>query len=184
MARDATPHAARLLAVSGSLSPRCVCSRTIAALRIVAPRGVDLAVYEGLGDLPHFNPDLDGADVPAQVADLRRRVAACDGLVICSPSRAHGVAGALKNALDWLAGSGELTGVPVAVINATARAEIAYDHLCESLTVMAAWLIEGPAIDVRRGQGLRAEEIAADPALGPKLAAILAAVGSCLPAWA
>jgi NAD(P)H-dependent FMN reductase len=151
MAYDTTPRAARLLAVSGSLSDRCVCSRTIAALRMVAPPGVDLAIYEGLGDLPHFNPDLDGAQAPAPVVDLRRRITACDGLVICSPSLAHGVAGALKNALDWLAGSGELTGVPVAVINATARAEIAYEHLCETLTVMAAWLIEGPAIDVRRG---------------------------------
>jgi len=48
--------------------------------------GVEVALYEGLADPPHLNPDLDHPDggraVPPAVADLRSRLAASDGAPI------------------------------------------------------------------------------------------------------
>ena len=41
---------------------------------MVAPSGVEVVVYRGVGDLPHFNPDLDGDAPPTTVAELRRRI--------------------------------------------------------------------------------------------------------------
>jgi len=38
--------------------------------------------------------------------DFRIRLQAADGVLISSPEYAHGVPGAMKNALDWVAGSG------------------------------------------------------------------------------
>ena len=54
----------RILAISGSL--RAVSSNTalLRAVATLAPVDVEIELWKGLGDLPHFNPDLDGATVP------------------------------------------------------------------------------------------------------------------------
>jgi chromate reductase, NAD(P)H dehydrogenase (quinone) len=122
----------RILAISGSL--RAVSSNTavLQAAAILAPRGVEVVHYDGLGLLPHFNPDLDGDWPPAAVQNLGRDVELCDGLLICSPEYAHGVAGSLKNALDWLVGSIAFPGKPVALINASSRASQAMSGNCRA----------------------------------------------------
>jgi chromate reductase, NAD(P)H dehydrogenase (quinone) len=84
----------RLLAISGSL--RAVSSSTT-VLRVasaLAPPNVEVEVYEGIGSLPHFNPD-DEDPLPAPVADFRAHIQRAEGLVICSPEYAHGVPGSL-----------------------------------------------------------------------------------------
>ena len=84
-------------------------------------------MYDGLARLPHFNPDLDeeGAVAPPAVAELRDLVTAADLLVICSPEYAHGLPGALKNALDWLVSSPAMVGKRVTIINASSRSTYA-----------------------------------------------------------
>ena len=170
----------RILAISGSLRAASSNSRLIAALGLLAPPGMEVVVYEGLGELPHFNPDLDGDLVPGP-AELRRQVGLCDGLVICSPEYAHGVAGAMKNALDWLVPSLEFPETPVALINASPQAHHAQAHMRETLTVMSARLVEAASIAVSlQGVRLTAEEIAADPTLGPKIAGVLKAFAEAI----
>src|SRR5262249_57120733 len=53
------------------------------------------------------------------IAELRALLAAADGVLVSSPEYAHGVPGALKNALDWIVSSGELEGKPVVLIVAS-----------------------------------------------------------------
>src|SRR4029453_12213491 len=91
------------------------------AAREVAPDGMEIAVYDEIGALPMFTPDLDGegAVPPAAVAAFRALLGAADGGVISSPEDAHGVPGAPKNALDWIVSSGELGGKPVALLFAS-----------------------------------------------------------------
>ena len=91
----------RLLAISGSL--RAVSSNTalLRAAAILAPAGVEISLCDTLGDLPHFNPDLEGAE-PQVVKDFCAQVGAADGIIISSPEYAHGVPGVLKNVIDWL----------------------------------------------------------------------------------
>jgi chromate reductase len=162
----------RILAISGSLRAGSSNSRVIAALQRLAPPGVEVVIYEGLGSLPHFNPDLEGDDLPAAAAEWRRQVGLCDGLVICSPEYAHGVAGAMKNALDWLVPSLEFPQTPVALINASPHAQFAQVQMRETLSVMSARLVEAACVAVPlQGVRLTAEEIAADPDLGGGLAA-------------
>src|SRR4029077_9755610 len=57
----------------------------------------------------------------AAVDRFRREVAAADAILIASPEYAFGVPGALKNALDWLVGSGELSDKPVAIVAGSPR---------------------------------------------------------------
>jgi len=71
---------------------------------------------------------------------LRALVRQCDGLVIAAPEYAHGVPGALKNALDWLVASDAIPGKPIALFNAAPRAFHAQAALRETLATMAARL--------------------------------------------
>jgi len=166
----------RILAVSGSLRAASSNTRVIEALALLAPPGVEVVAHTGIGALPHFNPDLDGDAPPAEVLEWRRQIGLCDGLMICSPEYAHGVAGVMKNALDWLVASLEFPETPVALINASPRAEIGLAHLRETLTVMTARFVEAACIAAPlQGRGLTAAEIAADPALAAQLSAALVA---------
>src|SRR5262245_51288966 len=110
----------RLLALSGSLRAASINTTLLRAAAMLAPEGVEINVYGGLGELPHFNPDLEGTE-PSTVKDFWAQVRTCDGMIISSPEYAHGIPGVLKNALDWLVGGEEFIGKPVALFNASPR---------------------------------------------------------------
>ena len=129
----------RIIAISGSLRQRSSNTTLLRALASVAPPDVEVVLYDGLGALPHFNPDLDeeGAAVPPAVCDLRTLLTGADAIVISSPEYAHGVPGTLKNMLDWLVSTGELVGKPVALLNASpSGGEYAQRALLETLRTM------------------------------------------------
>jgi chromate reductase len=164
----------RLLAISGSL--RAVSSNTslLRAAALLAPEGMEIALYGGLGDLPHFNPDLEDAEPPS-VTELRRRVREADGLLFSSPEYAHGVPGVLKNALDWLVSGSEIVWKPIALWNASPRATHAQASLAETLRTMSTRLVPEASIAVPLlARGLDAAAIAADPDLAGPLRAALA----------
>ncbi len=100
---------------------------------------VDIA--EEVGRIPLFNPD-DG-DVPStSVAKFRQRLQRCDAVVIATPEYAGSLPGALKNALDWIVGSGELYSKPVLVISAgTSGGLHARRHLIQTLTWQGAHVV-------------------------------------------
>jgi chromate reductase, NAD(P)H dehydrogenase (quinone) len=107
-----------------------------------------VSIYAELAELPPFNPDLDSDPAPAAVARFRAQLQTCDAVLISSPEYAHGVPGVLKNALDWVVGSGELVDKPIALINASGRATHAWTSLSETLTVMSARVIAAASIIV------------------------------------
>ena len=72
----------RLLALCGSLRAVSSNGAALQAAALLAPPGVEVATYDGLAALPHFNPDLDTEPPPAAVAALRQAVGASDGLLI------------------------------------------------------------------------------------------------------
>ena len=116
----------QLLAISGSLRKASGNTALLRATRDCAPPRVTVTLYEGLGQLPIFNPDLD-AQPPAAVQALRERIARSDGLLIASPEYAHGVTGAIKNALlraAYLA-VGERSPITLAHVERAAFAECA-----------------------------------------------------------
>jgi NAD(P)H-dependent FMN reductase len=132
----------KIIAICGSLRAQ---SSNRALLRAATNLGIDVQIYEGLGSLPHFNPDddADGATPPPAVTELRKLLADADGILISSPEYAHGVPGSLKNALDWLVSDGALVDKPVALINASpVGGEFARDSLVETLRTMN-WRVTG-----------------------------------------
>ena len=75
-------------------------------------------VYESLDTIPPFSPDRDTDPAPAPVSELRTMARIADAVLLATPEYAGGMPGTLKNALDWLVGSGELYGKAVVILSA------------------------------------------------------------------
>jgi chromate reductase len=135
----------RILAISGSLSANSSNAALLRAAAALAPAGMEFDFYdEALGTLPLFNPDADGegAVAPPPVRELRTLLGAAAGVLISSPEYAHGIPGALKNALDWIVSSGELEGKPVVlIVAAPGGGRWAQASLTPTLEVMGARLV-------------------------------------------
>lgn len=137
----------KILAISGSLRRASSNTALLRAAAALAPPEIEIIVYEELGSLPLFNPDLEGAE-PHSVLNFRSMLKTSDGIIISSPEYAHGITGVLKNALDWVVGSGEFVDKPVALINASPRARHAQESLTEIITVMAARIIPEASLTI------------------------------------
>jgi chromate reductase len=160
----------RILAISGSLRSASSNSALVEAAAGLAIKTAEVSVYRDLAQLPPFNPDLDGESPAAPVAQFRSALRACDAVLISSPEYAHGVPGVLKNALDWIVGSGELIDKPVALLNTSAYAIHAQASLAETLTVMSARLVPEASITIPlASRKLEAKGILADHAFATAL---------------
>lgn len=170
----------QILAISGSL--RQVSSNTalLEAAIALSPQNVEMKLYGGLNDLPHFNPDLEPTE-PASAKDLRAQIKWADGLIVSSPEYAHGVPGVLKNALDWLVSGEEFVRKPIALFNASPRATHAQASLTEILTTMSGRIVPGASIAVPLlGKKLDAAGIIADPEISGEVRAAIVAFASAI----
>ena len=141
----------KILAISGSLRPSSSNTAIVRALIELASDRMNISIYDGLDNLPHFNPDLDVDDALAPVQDWRTRLKESDGVIFCTPEYAHGVPGFLKNALDWLVSSGEFMNKPTAVISASPSpdgGDKANASLVQTLKVMMAEIGEGATLRI------------------------------------
>jgi chromate reductase, NAD(P)H dehydrogenase (quinone) len=175
---DQRQASTRVLAISGSLRRASSNTTLVEAVARLAPATVEVSIYRGLAGLPPFNPDLDGEgslELPA-VAAFRADLSTSDAVLLSSPEYAHGVPGVLKNALDWVVGSGELVGKPVGLINASARAQLAWASLAETLTVMSARVVPDASIPVSLVRTLDVDGIVADESIAAALRAALDAL--------
>jgi NAD(P)H-dependent FMN reductase len=112
-----------ILLISGSLRARSTNAAALATAHAIAKDGIETVLYDGLGRLPHFNPDddPDGGPVPEVVAELRAQIRAADAILFCTPEYAGSLPGSFKNLLDWTVGGGETYGMPVAWVNVSPR---------------------------------------------------------------
>lgn len=150
----------RILALSGSLREQSYNAALAREAADQAPVGVDVDLYERLGDLPLYDADLDGEgeDAPAPVSDLRRRIEAADALFVVTPEYNGSLPGVLKNAIDWASrppgGGAALWGKTVAIAGATTGqygAIWAQQDLRRILGIAGARVIDGE-LPVARAQ--------------------------------
>ncbi|OZB91600.1 flavoprotein [Paenibacillus sp. XY044] len=141
----------KITAISGSLRRQSSNTSLLHALIPLAPETMEISIFEGIGDMPHFNPDMDGDEPVPSVARFRDTIRQADGVIICTPEYAHGVPGVLKNALDCLVSSGEFVYKPVAVVSGSpieTGGEKAHQSLLMTLGMMTAELVEGGSFTV------------------------------------
>jgi chromate reductase len=140
----------RLLLVSGSLRSGSVIGAALATAVDVAPEGIEPIIYDGLGDLPHFNPDDDVDPLPVTVVALRAAIADAHAVLFCSPEYAGALPGSFKNLLDWTIGGGEIYEKPVGWINAASpgRGELSHESLRTVLTYASTRIIDGATVRI------------------------------------
>jgi NAD(P)H-dependent FMN reductase len=171
-----------ILAVCGSLRAKSSNGAILDAAARLAPPDARVVRFPGVGDLPHFNPDLDVDPPPPAVARWRDALRGADAILLSSPEYVHGVPGALKNALDWIVSSGELSGKPLAQLD-TSRSSFATPQLREILATMEARIVPAASITLHLWTNrVDADAILANAeaarALRDAVAALVASVGA------
>lgn len=148
----------KVLGVSGSL--RADSTNTALLKSILYGKGFEgssvfsadqVFMYESIGELPHYNAELDIAKGPAAVITWRKALVSADAFVICTPEYAFGMPGVLKNALDWIASSGELVNKPVLAISASpgyTGGDKAHASLLLTLSALSARVIKSGSISI------------------------------------
>lgn len=128
-----------IFAISGSLREGSSNTSILHTIKSVAPAGVEFIIYDRLGELPHFNPDLDNENLPTEVKELRGMLNRSNAVLISTPEYAHGIPGSLKNAFDWLVSTVVLENKPTGIILGSASdGSFALEALIEVLKTMNA----------------------------------------------
>ena len=164
-----------ITAVSGSLRTASLTTALLTAVAALAPAGVEVAFYHGLGELPQFTPEFEDEPPPA-VAEWRAVLHASNGVIICTPEYAHGMPGSLKNAIDCVVTSGGLWRKPVATLSTGPSAqggERAHAWLLQTLAATEAQVVGSLTVPFVRSK-LDAEGRISDAALVSEVEALFA----------
>ena len=138
-----------IVAISGSLDRNSSNTALVEALA-AASNDLPIRVWDELGALPHFRPDTDGDE---HVGSLRDAIAGADVVLVATPEYAGGMPGTLKNALDWLVGTGELYGKSLIVVSAAPsdkRGGNARRWVADVARMQGATVLDSFTVDVRR----------------------------------
>ena len=134
--------------VVGSLRKDSVSRKLAKAFAAVTPN-LRFDIVE-IGDLPHFDQDLE-SDPPAQWVRFREQIAAADAVLFVTPEFNRSVPGALKNAIDVGSrpyGASVWNGKPGAVISQSPGAIGGFGsnhHLRQSLVFLNVPLLSQEA---------------------------------------
>ena len=115
----------RVLAISGSLRQESNNTALLRTLAEEAPEGVEVELWDGLGEIPPYDADEDLAPGPDAVEAFRELVREADAVFFATPEYNSSIPGALKNALDWASrplATNAFRNKPVAVIGSSAGA--------------------------------------------------------------
>jgi chromate reductase, NAD(P)H dehydrogenase (quinone) len=137
----------KIVAVSGSTRRHSHNTSLLRAAAEVASPDMELVLWDGLKELPHYDEDDDLTPHPA-VEEFRAAIADADGVLFATPEYNSSIPGSLKSALDW--GSRPLAtnafrNKPVAVLGSSPGmfgATWAQAELRKVLTAMGARVTE------------------------------------------
>ena len=128
----------KVLAISGSTRANSINHSLINAIKLLTEYELEIKTFAGIAELPQFNPDDDNETVAPVVVDFRQQLDEAAGVLICTPEYAHGVPGALKNAIDWTISSSQFPHKPTMLITASTGGEYGHRALMETLKAIEA----------------------------------------------
>jgi NAD(P)H-dependent FMN reductase len=178
------PSMTSVLLVSGSNRDGSTNMSVLRTAAAVAGPGIETCLYDGIGQLPLFNPDDDreGQQLDPRVAAMRAAVAGADAILVCTPEYAGAMPAALKNLLEWTIGDAGTYQKPIAWINAAgpaapSGAADAHESLRKVLGYAGADIVEAACarIPVTR-EMLAPDGLVADTDARSQIAAALAAL--------
>ncbi|MEU0538691.1 NAD(P)H-dependent oxidoreductase [Nocardia sp. NPDC005978] len=160
-----------VLALVGSLREAPVSRLLAEAAERTAPPGIEVAIFEGLDQLPGVPAEGDGsAEDSEAVARLRESILVADAVLVFAPAIDDLLPGPLRAAIDWASrpyGEGALEGkktallAPAGGVSAQARALV---DLRRIITVAGGVLVENACATIGRGTDRPEHEHPADDA--------------------
>lgn len=132
----------QLLTICGSTRANSSNHRLIKAIGELFKGELELIPAVELAAIPVFIPGLPEQEEPEIIPVFRNQIRTAGAVLICTPEYAHGVPGALKNAIDWTVGSGEFSHKPTALITASTDGRLGHAALLETLKVIECEGIE------------------------------------------
>lgn len=134
----------KILAISGSASPKGSNYFLLQALHELVKDEHDLEIYDNLQDFPLFTPERLKAGAPDVVKNFKEKLVKADAVIISTPEYTHNIPAVLKNMIEWCTHSGEFENKRVLPITFTPhepRGEYAMKSLNFSLTTMNAQVV-------------------------------------------
>ena len=144
----------RIAGIPGSLRQGSLNKALLRAAVELAPAGMEIKTYTGLGDVPPYNDDVFSKGDPEPVAVLKAAISEADAMLISTPEYNYGVPGVLKNAIDWASrpyGDSAWDGKPAAImgcspgLGGTIRAQHA---LRQSFVFTDTYVMQQPEIKI------------------------------------
>jgi chromate reductase len=133
----------------GSLRKESFSRKIAHAVAELAPATLKLEIVE-IGGLSLYNPDEDGANLPAAWRTFRERIRRADAVLFVTPEYNRSVPGLLKNALDVGSrpyGQSAWSGKPAAIVSVSPGAIGAFGanhHLRQSLVFLDVPAMQQP----------------------------------------
>jgi chromate reductase len=111
----------KVLGFAGSLRKDSYNKALIRAAQELVPEDMEIDYFD-LADVPLYNADVEAEGDPESVKEFKEAIEHADGLLIATPEYNHGVAGVMKNAIDWASRppkKAPLDGKPVGILGAS-----------------------------------------------------------------
>jgi chromate reductase, NAD(P)H dehydrogenase (quinone) len=145
----------RVLLICGSLQRSSANRAALDVARAaLSARGVEVSAFGDLELIPPLNPDR-GDDPGEAVLALRVGIRSAEAVLIAAPEYAGAIAGVVKNALDWIVGSGDLYGKPVALLSAgTSGGIFARRDLVRTLSWQGAHVVASLGIEAANARSV------------------------------
>jgi chromate reductase len=143
------PRTFNVAVIVGSLRKESVNRKAALALASLAPSHLSLKIIE-IGDLPHYDEDVEAAGPPQSWVRFRDEVSASDAVLFVTPEYNRSVPGVLKNAIDVGSrpyGSSAWAGKPAAIMSLSPGAIGGFGanhHLRQSLVFLDMPILQQP----------------------------------------
>jgi|SRR6185369_11858417 len=118
-----------IFAIIGSASRNSSNLKLVKLLADLTKEEFDLTIFDGLHELPHFNPELSIGETPKIISEFRKSIENADGVLICTPEYVFSIPSGLKNAIEWCVSTTIFSHKPIGLITASADGRKGHEEL-------------------------------------------------------
>jgi NAD(P)H-dependent FMN reductase len=143
-----------IFAVIGSASKESSNLKLVQKIKTLTHPYFAVEIFDGLHQLPHFDPALSVNDTPPEVIHFRNKILGADGIIFCTPEYIFSIPSALKNAIEWCVSTTVFSKKPVGIITASASGVKGHEELKMILKTIEAFFTEDTTLLIH---GIRAK---------------------------
>lgn len=118
-----------VLAITGSASANSANLNLIKYIEKTSRNVFHFEIYDRLKMLPHFDPELSVNNPPDLIMELRNKIEASHGVIICTPEYVFSIPSGLKNAIEWCIATTVFSNKPTGLITASASGQKGHEEL-------------------------------------------------------